>query len=75
MPVRTSQGALPGFGQEHQPVAGDVCAVELVDGAQTDFAGVAGMSAPAVWAKAQKQAPRGRKRGELARNLDAGFTI
>lgn len=27
------------------------------------------MSAPVARAKAQKQAPRGRKRGELARNL------
>ena len=27
------------------------------------------MSAPAAWAKARKQAPRGRKRRELARNL------
>ena len=31
--VRTSQGALPGLGKKHQPVARDVCAVEFVDGA------------------------------------------
>ena len=39
MPVWASQDALPGFGQERQPAAGDVCAVELVDGAQTNIAG------------------------------------
>ncbi len=29
-----------------------------MNGAQTDFAGAAGMSVPAVWAKAQKRWPR-----------------
>jgi hypothetical protein len=65
--VRASQGALPGLGQEHQPVAGDFSAVEFVDGAQTNNVRDAGMSAPAAWSKVQKRAPRGKKHGELAR--------
>lgn len=36
-----------GSGQEHGPNAGDVRAGQSVDGAQDDFAGGAGMSAPA----------------------------
>jgi hypothetical protein len=39
-----------------------------VDGAQANYSGAAGMSAPAAWGKARKHAPRGRKRGELANN-------
>ncbi len=65
---RTSQGALKGVGQEHQPVAGDVCVVELVDGAQTDIAGGAGMSEPAAWAKARKQDSLSPKTGKLCVN-------
>lgn len=56
MPVWSSQGTLSGPGQEHEPVAGDVCHVEPVDGAKANIAGAAGMSAPEVQAKALKQA-------------------
>ena len=65
--VRSSQNALPGSGQEHQPTAGDVCAVELVDGAQANDSRVGGMSAPKMWASALKQALLGQKSGKLAK--------
>ena len=68
MPVRASQDTLPGLGQEHKSVAGDVCAVELVDGAQTNFARAADMSAPAVRAKAQKRRPGSLKNEKSAPN-------
>ena len=57
MPVRTSQDALSGLGQEHEPVAGDVRTFEPVDGAQADFAGRCGMSAPATRVKAPENRP------------------
>lgn len=66
VPVRPSQGALSGLVQEYQSVAGDVCAEQPVDGAQTDFAGVAGMSAPAAWAKARNRAPTRQKNEKSA---------
>jgi len=62
--VWTPQNALPRVGQEHEPVAGDVCAVQLVDGAQANYSGVAVMSAPVTWGKARKLAPRGRNSRE-----------
>jgi len=61
VPVWSSQGALSGTGQEHEPAAGDVCHVEPVDGAQANIAGVAGMSAPAARAKARKQAQQAQQ--------------
>lgn len=68
VPVRTSQGALTGLGQEHQTVTGDVCAGEFVDGASANIAGGAGMSAPAGWAKARTEASLSPKTWELAAN-------
>lgn len=68
VPVCASRDALPGFGQEHQPVAADVCAVELVDGTQTNFAGAAGMSATVVRAKAEKRRPCSLKNGKSTTN-------
>jgi len=56
VPVWPSQGALQRFGQEHQPVAGDVCPVQPVDGAQANFARTAGVSAPEIWASARNKA-------------------
>ena len=68
MSVRSSQDALSGAGQEHQPTAGDVCAVQFVDGAQANDSRVGGMSAPKPWASAPKQALMGQKSGKLAKN-------
>ena len=68
MPVWPSQGALSGTSQEHRPDAGDVCVVELVNGAQANIAGAAGMSAPAARAKAGKQTQRGQKSVKSAAN-------
>jgi hypothetical protein len=58
---------LPGFCQEHQQVAGVVCVIELVDGAQTNFAGAAGMSAPTAQASARKLGQLGQNEGSLRR--------
>jgi len=40
-----------------------------VDGAQANDSGVAGMSAPAAWAKARKQALKGRNSGRKVREM------
>ena len=68
MSVRSSQDALPGLSQEYKPTAGDVCAVQLVDGAQANDSRAGGMSAPNPWPSAPKQALMGQKTGKLARN-------
>jgi hypothetical protein len=65
--VRASQDALPGSGQEHQPTAGDVCAVKLVDGSLANDSRAGGMSAPKPCASAPKQALVGQKSGKLAK--------
>lgn len=53
MPARASQDTLQGLGQEQKSIAGDVCAEQFVDGAHANFAGAAGMSAPAARVDAQ----------------------
>ena len=58
-----------GIGQEHLSVAGDVCTVELVDGAQTNIAGAAGMSAPAAQAKTRKLTRPAQESMKSAANL------
>jgi hypothetical protein len=75
VPVWASQDALPGLGQKHQPIAGDVCAVELVDGAQANIAGAAGMSAPAARAKARKPAQSGQKEREIGSKFSVDFAM
>jgi hypothetical protein len=66
--VRASQDALPGSGQEHQPTAGDVCAVQLVDGAQANDLRFGGMSSPKTRAGTPKLALMGQKTGKLAKS-------
>jgi IS5 family transposase len=64
-----------GPGQEHQPVAGDVCAVQPVDGAQANRAGGAGMSAPAAGAKARNRPNRAKNEQEIGIEFRAGFIM
>ena len=63
MPVRLSQDSVSGLGQKHGSTDHAVCAEQLVDGEKTNDSGACGMSAPAAWANAQKQAQRGQPTG------------
>ncbi len=75
MSVRASQDALPGSGQKHQPTAGDVCAVQLVDGAQANDSRVGGMTAPKTVGKCPKTGPNGPKEVEIDEEIIVSFTI
>ena len=46
-----------GSGQQHQPTDGDVCAVQLVDGAQANDGVTAGMSAIKPWERTGPNGP------------------
>ena len=57
-----------GSGPVHQLAAGDVCSIELVDGAQASIAGATGISAAAARAKALNQAQPGQESMKLVAN-------
>jgi hypothetical protein len=58
-----SQDLVSGLIQKHGATNHAVCAEKLVDGEKTIYSGACGMSAPALWANAQRVAERGQPTG------------
>ncbi len=68
VPVWLPQDALSRSARQHLPIAGDVRAVELVDCAQTDFAGAAGMSALQHGRRPENRRQDAQREGKSAAN-------